>query len=781
MRLRFGRNLVLIIAVCSLATLAAALWWEFDFLSIHDAERGAYDDGLNKFTGNPQFPWKYAPGGQVTRSSDIVIVAIDDATFGAIAQHEPWRQRYGSFPYDRVLWADTFAYLKKVGAKAIVFDAVMEGAKSDPTGDLALGKQVEADGIPLYLGFTAVAGAPPLPKVDQPTNRAAPTPPAPQAPSEKKGEEAFADDAFPEEPTAEALQAKVAELALRAAKAYAFPVETSGLQVPAFDASSGPAYPLIAIEPVLDVTAGFGTVVHEPDGDGKMRLTRFVYTDGVNNYLTLPVAVAADLFKATKLELSPGLLKLGSHQIPINPEGDVEIDYGGTLPARFDTVPVVDVLRYMTGTAGGPERFKDKVVFVAGFAVGTGDSKATPFEFATPAVIKQAAVLQNLLDGRFILRAPFWSSLIFAFLVAFFSASLVLVIRNTFIDIAWPVLLYVGFFLITGGFLVATKIHVLSAMPGLAGTLASIFATTWERVFARKDRELMKRQFANFMEADLVEKMIESKTLPKLDGENLHITAFFSDIKGFSTFSEKFKDHPKDLMRLLNRYLSAVTPVLTAEGACIDKYIGDAVVALFGAPVAHDDHPLRAARAALATQEAIGKLRDEFRKEGLPDVYTRIGLNSDFMMVGNIGSDQLFDYTALGDGMNLAARLEGANKAFGTLIMMGEGTWRAVKEHVEARELDSIRVAGKHQATVVYELLAMKGGLHFDKAKVIDLYGQALLLYRSRKFEEAAARLDSALKIDQGDGPSQRLSQICKGFIASPPPASWDGVSELGK
>jgi adenylate cyclase len=380
-----------------------------------------------------------------------------------------------------------------------------------------------------------------------------------------------------------------------------------------------------------------------------------------------------------------------------------------------------------------------------------------------------------------VIEAPFWVSCLFAFLVALFSVALVLVVRNTFVDIGWPVLLYVGFFTVTGFFLVATNIHVLSAMPGLAGTVASILATTWERLFARKERERLKELFQNYMEADLVDLLVEQKKLPNLEGENQHVTAFFSDIRGFSTFSEKLREEPQRLMRLLNRYLSTVTPALTAEGACIDKYIGDAVVALFGAPIPHQDHALRACRGALAVQKAIAQLREQLRAEGLPDVYTRVGLNTGTMLVGNIGSQQLLDYTAIGDEMNLAARLEGANKEYGSLIMMGQNTYEEVKEHVEARELDRVRVAGKNRAVTVYELLGMKGELHHDKLKVIDLYGQALLLYRQRRFADAKARLGAAMQVDQGDGPTQRLWRLCEEFIAHPPPEGWDAVSELGK
>ncbi len=489
-KLRFIRKLWVMLGLSSVATAGAIVWWETDFLGISSSEASAYDEGLGKFTGNPSFPWKYAPGGKVRRSKDVVIVGITDSTFSSINQHEPWRQRYGSFPYDRVLWADVFSYIHQAGAKAIVFDAVMDEPKSDVLGDIALGKQIEADRIPVYLGFGMLSGAPSLPKHEIPVNRGAPGRPEPVPDAPVEAAEALPDDAFPEEPSREELakikEAKQVELRVKAARAYAFPIEMKGgLAIAKFEEGpAGPQYPLPAIEQVIDVIAGFGTVDHEPDDDGKMRITRFVYSDGINEYVTLPLAVAADHFGAEKIEISPGLLKLGKKEIRINPEGDAEIDYGGTFNQRFDTVPVDDVLRYKNGVDGGIERFKDKFVIVAGLATGTGDVKGTPFEKATPGVVKQASILQNLLDGEFILRAPFWVSILFAFIVAIFSASLVLVVRNTFVDIGWPVALYVGFFLLTGGFLVATKIHILSALPGLAGTLASVLATTWERLFA---------------------------------------------------------------------------------------------------------------------------------------------------------------------------------------------------------------------------------------------------------------------------------------------------------
>ncbi len=815
-RLRLGRMWLVMLLLSVIATGFAAVWWEFDVMEISDDERGAYDDGLKAFTLPKRevlkFVQKQTGLGKSGRSEDVVIVALDDVTMTQVSEQEFLRQRYGAnLPFDRVVWADLVTYLSRAGAKAIVFDMVMNEQSSDGTGDLAFANALKEIQTPVILGFNTSPTATALPKVE-PT-MARPVGPMPAPPEKVVPEGEFPEDPTPEEQLALAKAAGENRM-LWAAKAYTVPVTMKGLEMPQFpaeierNADGEPTgkefanYPMPSLPRVLETTDGFGAVTSEEDEDGKLRRTGFVFSDGNNTYATAPVVVLAQLEKATEVQLEPGKLTIGSRTVRINNDGTAEIHYGGRLRDRFRMVPLVDVVsrfHFCNARIGKTDAvkedcpggvieqdpqgslFKDKIVVVGGVAVGTGDSKATPLEQATPGLVKTAATIDNLLKDQFVLAAPFWVSLLFSFLVALFSVGLVLVVRNTFVDIGWPVLLYVGFFTITGSFLVATRIHVLSALPGLAGTVASILATSWERLFARKERDRLKELFQNYMESDLVELMVEQKQLPSLEGENLEVTAFFSDIKGFSTFSEKLKDEPRSLMRLLNRYLSVVTPELTGEGACIDKYIGDAVVALFGAPVTHSDHALRACRGALKVQKAIAALREDFRGEGLPDVYTRVGLNTGTMMVGNIGSAQLLDYTAIGDEMNLAARLEGANKNYGTLIMMGPGTWEAVKEHVEARELDHVRVAGKQNAVTVYELLAMRGELHHDKLKVVDLYGQALLAYRARRFTDAKMKLGQALQVDESDGPSRRLLSLCTEYEVHPPPEGWDAVSGLEK
>jgi adenylate cyclase len=792
LQLRFLRTWKVMLALAVFGTTVGVAAYRLDLFGLSGGELSAYDQALTTFTNQPWFPW-----GQRGRSQEIVIVAIDDSTFDGVARDEQFRRDFGSWPYTRNIWAHVLTYLADEGARVVVLDAVMDEPHTDPSGDLAMAQVISERGLPFYLGFSTRAGAPALPRVD-PVNRL-PAKPALAEAHQTSGEESFpVDDGFPSE---EPAPAEAPELRLRrAAEALAFPVvfqelEPKKLPPEVVRDDRGnilktlEKHPIPPIDPLLPVVPGFGLVLLEADPeDGKMRRTHFAYTDGRNVYPTLSLAVAADYFKAQQVVLSPRKLAIGDHLVPINDDGSAEIDYGGELASRFGVVSLLALLEDQRLARSGRPRvealrglFRDKVVIVAGFAVGTADVKATPFDPVSPGVAKHAAELDNLLRGRFITEAPFWVSLLLAFCLAFFSVMLILVVKLPIVEIGWPVLLFFSFFTVPGSVMVLTNVHILSAMPSIAGELASLAAVAFNHWFASKERDHLRQLFQSYMEKDLVEQMVESRELPRLDGVHQEVTAFFSDIRGFSTFSERYRDDPRELMRLLNVYLTRVTDVLVKHGACIDKYIGDAVVCLFNAPVRYADHAVRACRAALEVQREIGKLREEFHAQGLPDVYTRVGINTDRMLVGNIGSAQLLDFTAIGDGMNLAARLEGANKEYGTLILLGPNTHEQVKTEVEARELDWIRVAGKSEVVAVYELMAMKGELSAQKAQVVGLYAQALACFRQARFGEACQLLAKALAVDPNDGPSQTLLRRSEELLLHPPRMPFDGVSQLAK
>jgi len=775
LRLRNGWKFMLLVA--TLSTGLAALCQHYDLLWMSAAERVLYDQGLTTFAG------------QRPRSREVVIVGIDDMTLQGIRDNERYVRNYGVYPYSRNLWARIIEILTEAGARAVVFDMVMDERGSDEGNDLALQQAIEAGGVPVTLGFNITPGRPPLPEV-KPVNRL-PLPAAAQALPPAEGGlplegEAFAEDPGPPELTLQEV-----------AHALAFPVlhpglELSGLAQPGEDGKALARHPVPPLPGLVRTVPGFGLVGMEEDPDGRMRRTRFAYTDGVNPYVTLAVAAAADALGAEHIELRPGQLRIGPRELPINPDGSAELDFGGPWKERFEAVSVYAVLEDWARREEAQKYGKDyvpvipegtfhgKVVLVGGLALGTEDMKATPFESKAPGLVKQAVMLESLLSGAFITEAPFWVSLLLTLGVALLSVALLTLVRWPPLEIGWLVALLFGF-VVTGPLLAWKQVHVLGAMPIYAGELASLLALAHNHFFANRERERLRASFNRFLDKTLVDQLVEQERLPSLEGETREVTAFFSDIRGFSTFSERFKDDPKALVALLNRYLTRVSTVLMQHGACLDKYIGDAVVALFGAPLNMPDQAVLACRAALAVRDEVEALRAEFLKEGLPDVYTRIGLNTDVMFVGNFGSEYLLDYTAIGDGMNLAARLEGANKVYGTVIMIGPQTREKAREHIEVRELDRVRVAGKGEAVTIYELLARAGELSAHKRATVERYHEALRLYRESRFAEAARLLEDALGADPEDGPSRALLARCQRYALNPPAPPFDGVASLEK
>ncbi len=244
---------------------------------------------------------------------------------------------------------------------------------------------------------------------------------------------------------------------------------------------------------------------------------------------------------------------------------------------------------------------------------------------------------------------------------------------------------------------------------------------------------------------------------------------------------------------MLNEYLSEMCDIIAVHGGTIDKFEGDAIIAFWGAPIPLEDHAQRAMEATIDMQNKIDDLREKWEAEGkmvdLRQLWSdqergeffrvRMGINTGEMVVGNMGSNTRVDYTMMGDSVNLAARLEGAGKAYGVRTMISEVTYRAARDAIEVRELDSIRVVGKDEPVRVYEVLGRKGEVEAEKLQVIEAFDQGVGLYRERKWDEAIALFESGLEIDSDDGPCQVFIERCQDFKLDPPPESWDAVHNL--
>jgi adenylate cyclase len=313
--------------------------------------------------------------------------------------------------------------------------------------------------------------------------------------------------------------------------------------------------------------------------------------------------------------------------------------------------------------------------------------------------------------------------------------------------------------------------------PQLSLWLGFAAASAYGYAVEGRQKRYIQGAFSQYLSPEIVKRIADSPEMLALGGERRDVTFYFSDIQGFTTFSEQLS--PEKLTKLMNRYLGEMTDTILVSGGTLDKYIGDAIMAFWGAPMPLEGHALVACKAALANQKRLETLRAEFAAEGYPPVRNRIGLNSGPASIGNMGSAARLSYTAIGDNVNLASRLEGANKAYGTYILISESTRQGAGDAIEVRELDFVKVKGKNQAIRVYELLGLAGdtpNLLIQKAR---LFESGLPLFRSSKFKEAVSVFRSVISRFGEDHACDNYIERCEHYLQEPPPPDWDGSHAL--
>jgi adenylate cyclase len=322
--------------------------------------------------------------------------------------------------------------------------------------------------------------------------------------------------------------------------------------------------------------------------------------------------------------------------------------------------------------------------------------------------------------------------------------------------------------------------HVRVALGLPVAQMLGMFgvATTWRFVHEEREKRRARETFGRFLAPAVVEEVLAQEGALRLGGEKRELTVLFSDIRGFTRISERLDPHA--LLELLNQYLAPMTDIIVSghEGT-LDKYIGDAIMAFWGAPQPQPDHALRACRAALAMCERLDALRPRWRERGLPDIDVAVGINSGSMSVGFVGSqDRFYNYTVLGDAVNLASRLEGANREYGTRILLGEETRARAGDAIVTRPLDRVRVKGKLEGVMIHELVALAPAPPAMTA-FLDRFGRGLSAYQARRWDEAAAHFREADRLRGGDPPSCAYLARCEAMRRAPPGPEWDGVFEI--
>lgn len=508
-----------------------------------------------------------------------------------------------------------------------------------------------------------------------------------------------------------------------------------------------------------------------------------------------PVGIKVD---EKGLVLEHGENKESTH-IPLTPSGDILVHWKDTGDesyegeGRFKTYPAYRILlsamedqRFLEDMAADPgsfrvdpTEFKDKIVFIGANTPGLYDLKATPISENYPGVKVHAALVENVLDEDPIYRLPFAVRAVILLIVTTITFIMTLVIKSA----VWKFLFVAALML---AYAVASMLMFSNALiwtdtiAPLAGVLIAYMSGITYNFFTegRHKREIT-RMFQHYVPPDVVKSLVNHPDALNTSGERKEITVFFSDIKGFTSLSNtpKMRTNPDLLTDHLNAYLTEMTSAIHECGGTLDKYIGDAVVAFFGAPLPMENHAREACRAALACQKRLGEFNENAEKNDLPPLPTRIGLYTGEAMVGNVGSKVRLSYTAIGSTVNFGARLEGVNKAYGTWILAGEQTKLNAGDEVRMRFIDKIRVPGITEDAPplkAYQVLSMADGDGPRDEEGLALFREAMSHYASGEFDKALPLFERAFD-EFNDPPAATFAGRCRLMIETPP-EEWDGV-----
>lgn len=653
-------------------------------------------------------------------SPDIVLILIDQYSLDIYEEHQGL-----SWPWPRQIYSALVSFLKEGEARACVFDMIF--SESSPYGvddDLELARSIKEFGDTFLAGFL----------------------------SEEEGNPVEISPS----------------LLLKNTKSSA------GIEPDRFQQMGSVTLP---IDEILGSARAIGNVNFKLDKDGIYRRIPLLFSlqDTLIPALALSVV---DFSEGGVFNIDQkGRYLIKDKRIPLDRAGRMIIRYHGPQGTykSYSAAAIINSWALMEEGKPpqiSPEDFKDKIVFFGTSAPGLYDLRSTPLSAVFPGVEIQATVADNLFNGDFISVFPQILLFMYVLFLAVLTGIGISALKKTskilfflFLCLALPVAASVLAFF-SGLW--------LDIVPPLSAVILSFSsASVLNYVFEGRQKRFIKNVFGYYLSPHVIEQVLENPDLLRLGGEKREITSFFSDLAGFTAISEKLS--PEILVQLLNGYLTEMTDIILSFQGTLDKYEGDAIIAFWNAPLLQPDHALRACRATLRCQARLAELRPFFKKEYGCDLSQRIGLNSGQVIVGNMGSRDRFDYTAIGDTVNLASRLEGACKQYKVPVLLGEETYRQVQDSIVGRRVDVIRVVGKQKPVKVYEILGEKGEVNDHLLEKVEVFQQALQAYEARDWEKAEVLLHK-----QGD---DMLAQIyldrVRLFKQSPPPDRWDGVFEL--
>jgi adenylate cyclase len=462
-----------------------------------------------------------------------------------------------------------------------------------------------------------------------------------------------------------------------------------------------------------------------------------------------------------------------TYTIPVDKNGKALVHFRGDLK-RYTPYYADEILQsfeaYRKGEEPilGPENFQGKYIFFGYYAPGLFDTCSNPIDSVYPGVGMHITMLDNILQQDFIRESPLWIDIMIMLAAVVLINLLVLYSGHIPAAVGGGILIFItvaGLGVYT--YYVANLwIPVVAPMVGIL--LAFLTSTLYNYATEGSQKRFIKSAFSQYLSPSVIDQLLANPERLSLGGERREISIFFSDVQGFTSISETLD--PTKLTEILNEYLSIMTNIILDSGGTIDKYEGDAIIAFWNAPISHEDHAARALRASLTCQKALAEQQDVFYTKFGCRLLTRIGLNTGYAVVGNMGSTKRFDYTMIGDSVNLAARLEGLNKQFGTYLMCTEVTFNQASKSAPffGRKLAQVAVVGKKEPVAVWE--PIPEAVFAEKRAVFQRFDQARDLFYQGNFSAALPVFESLIEQDK---PAVYYAEQCQYYQKHP--EEWKG------
>jgi adenylate cyclase len=528
---------------------------------------------------------------------------------------------------------------------------------------------------------------------------------------------------------------------------------------------------------------GVGIVEFQPDPDGVYRRTHLIRKYQDNYFPVLSLSVLRDVLGIRNIEVLDNILSLDGEKIPIQDDGSFLVN----MKKEFNPYSIGGVLATINQIKTGemenllisPEEFKDKIVLIGGSAVGVEDLKMTSIGKNIPGVYLHASIISNILEKDYI-NVPFETlTLLLVLALSFIISMSVLGSQNIFLHNAVPIFIILAFITIAYVLFDFYRYWIVLVAPLTQLVLtyvgSFVYLSATEGREKRKTRKMLAQYVSPAVLSEVMDKTKNSLTAEV--GNKVELTVLFSDVRSFTSFSENTE--AEQVVEMLNYYLDRMVSIVFKYGGTLDKFIGDAVMAFWGAPIKTDDHARKSTLAALEMHEQLREINKDFAEKSYPPFLIGVGLNTGEVILGNIGSEKKLDYTVIGDNVNLASRMEGLTKPYFSEILISESTYKQLGDDIPCRIVDLVKVKGKNRPIAIYSPLAHPESSEdlLRKANELStLASKAFEAYKNQDWDNAINNYKKIIELQNKDEIAETFIDRCNEYKKSPPPNDWDGA-----